>query len=63
MKNYLILVFSLLCLGLVIEELFTFGLIDDFVGQMDEDFATIIVSIISFLGFFYLWKKDFFKKD
>ena len=63
MKNWLILAFSLLCLGLVIEELFTFGLIDDLVGPMDEDFATIIVSIISFLGFFYLWKKDFFKKD
>ncbi len=63
MKNYLILVFSLLCLGLVIEELFTFGLIDDLIGPMDENFATIIVSIISFLGFFYLWKKDFFKKD
>ena len=63
MKNYLILVFSLLCLGLVIEELFTFGLIDDIIGPMDENFATIIVSIISFLGFFYLWKKDFFKKD
>ena len=63
MKNWLILAFSLLCLGLVIEELFTRGLIDDFVGPMDEDFATIIVSIISFLGFFYLWKKDFFKKD
>ncbi len=63
MKNYLILAFSLLCLGLVIEELFTRGLIDDFVGPMDEDFATIIVAIISLLGFFYLWKKDFFKKD
>ena len=63
MKNWLILAFSLLCLGLVIEELFTFGLIDDLVGPMDEDFATIIVSIISFLGFFYLWKKDFYKKD
>ena len=62
MKNWLILAFSLFCLALVIQEILTYGIIKDMLGG-NEELGVMFISIISVLGFFYLWKKNFFQRD
>ena len=64
MKNWLILGLSLFFFAVGVEEILSGGktnIID--VPRDFSEFVVIMAFVISILGFFYLWKKDFLKKD
>ena len=64
MKNWLIFILSVLCLGLVVQEILTYGFLDSIIySSANLDIAIFILSIISVLGFFYLWKNNFFQRN
>jgi len=63
-KNYLILTISFLFFGLGVIEIFGggCGLLCDYL-PLGKDESSLVGFAISFIGFFYLWKNNFFTKN